>query len=81
MGVTGGYIIDPPVFEAHGCVLPGNGLYDEELRAVVKKAVEVYRYERSKNEEMALSVRKALKNYFYKTTKQAPLIVVSILDV
>ena len=38
----------------------------------------VYIYDK---DDLSLSVRKALKNYFYKKTKQAPLIIVSVIDV
>ena len=81
LAVTGNYVINEPVIEAHGCVLVGKGTSMEELRSVVQAAVEASSYESGNKEELALSVRKALKNHFYKTTKQAPLIVVSILDV
>ena len=40
-----------------------------------------YRFEDGNKEEFSLSVRKALRNYFYKTTKQAPLFVVNVLEV
>ena len=32
------------------------------------------------DEDLEIAIRKALKNYFYKKTKQAPLIVVSVLE-
>ncbi len=81
LAATGNYVINEPILEAHGCVLTGRGTSIEELRVVVQRAVEAYSYEDGNKEELALSVRKALKNHFYKTTKQAPLIVVSILEI
>ncbi|MBE5739839.1 MAG: ribonuclease J [Clostridiales bacterium] len=80
LATTGDHVINEPILEAHGCVLTGKTSI-EELRSVVQRAVDAYSYEDGNKEELALSVRKALKNHFYKTTKQAPLIVVSILDI
>jgi mRNA degradation ribonuclease J1/J2 len=53
----------------------------EEIKSVVKRAVDGYVYEYGYQEELAAVVKKALKNYFYKKSKQSPLIAVSILDV
>ncbi len=80
LAVTGNYIINDPVIEAHGCVFAGNET-ETEMRAVVRRSLEDYNFERSSKEELALYIRKYLKNYFYKKTKQAPLIVVSIVEV
>lgn len=80
LAVTGNYVINDPVIEAHGCVF-AHGETEAEMLAVVRRAVENYNYEDGNKEELALAIRKNLKNYFYKKTKQAPLIVVSVLDV
>ena len=80
LAVTGNYVINDPVIESHGCVF-AHGETETEMLAVVRRAVENYDYESGNKEELALAIRKNLKNYFYKKTKQAPLIVVSILDV
>ncbi len=80
LAVTGNYVINDPVIEAHGCVFTGEDM-ETDARAVVQRAVESYNYQSGNKTELALAIRKALKNYFYKKTKQAPLIVVSILDV
>ena len=78
IAVTGNYVINDPVIESHGCVF---GEEFGSVRAVVQRAVDSYNYADGNKEELCASVRKALKNYFYKTTKQAPLIIVSVLDV
>ncbi len=80
LAVTGNYAINEPVIEAHGCVFAGNET-EEEMRLVVQRAVENYDYANGTKEELALYIRKYLKNYFYKKTKQAPLIVVSVVEV
>ncbi len=80
IAVTGNYVINQPVIEAHGCVFAGNET-EEEMAEVVRRGLEGYDYERSSKQELILYLRKYLKNYFYKKTKQAPLIVVSVVEV
>ena len=80
IAVTGNYIINDPVIEAHGCVFAGNET-EEEMRILVQRAVDNYDFGNASKEELSGYIRKYLKNYFYKKTKQAPLIIVSILDV
>ena len=80
LAVTGNYIINAPVIEAHGCVFAGNET-EEEMRILVQKAVDNYDFGNGNKEDLSGYIRKYLKNYFYKKTKQAPLIIVSILDV
>ena len=80
IAVTGGYVINAPSIEAHGCVF-AEGETEAELYAVVSRAVDGYDYENGNKAELIAHVKKTLKNYFYKKTKQAPLIVVSVLDV
>ncbi len=80
IAVTGNYVINDPVIEAHGCVF-AEGETEEEMREVVRRAVDNYDYECGTKEELVNFIRKNLKNYFYKKTKQAPLIIVSVLEV
>ncbi len=80
LAVTGNYVINEPVIEAHGCVFAGNET-EGEMQNLVRRALENYDYSEGTKEELAGYIRKYLKNYFYKKTKQAPLIVVSIVEV
>ena len=80
LAVTGDYLINDPVIEARGCVFANNET-ENEMRSIVCRALEGYDYGRSNKEDLTAYIHKYLKNYFYKTTKQAPLIIVSILDV
>ncbi len=80
LAVTGNYIINEPVIEAHGCVFAGNET-EAEMRELVRYAISNYNYANSSKEELSIYIRKYLKNYFYKKTKQAPLMVVSIVEV
>ncbi len=80
LAVTGNYIINDPVVEAHGCVFAGNET-ETEMKTVVQRALENFDYASATKEDLTLYIRKYLKNYFYKKTKQAPLMVVSIIEV
>ena len=80
IAVTGNYVINDPVIEAHGCVFAGNET-EEEMRVLVQKAVDNFDFTNASKEDFSGYIRKYLKNYFYKKTKQAPLIIVLILDV
>ncbi len=80
IAVTGNYLINDPVVEAHGCVF-AEGETEQSMQRLVQKGLENYDYSAATKEELAAYIRKALKNYFYKKTKQAPLIVVSVIEV
>ena len=80
LAVTGNYVINEPILESHGCVFTGENT-QKELLAVIKRAIENYDYGKGSKEDLQIAIRKALKNYFYKTTTQAPLIVVSVVEV
>ncbi len=80
VAVTGNYLINDPVIEAHGCVFASNET-EEEMKILVRRGLENYDYENGSKEELAGFIRRYLKNYFYKKTKQAPLIVVSVVEV
>jgi ribonuclease J len=81
IAVTGNYVINDPIVQSYGFVFSENSGTNEEIKAVVQRAVEGYRYKSGNKEELTATITKALKNYFYKTIKQAPFIVVSILEV
>ena len=80
LAVTGDYLINDPVVEARGCVFATNET-EEEMRVIVRKALKNYDFGNASKDDLSAYLHKYLKNYFYKTTKQAPLIIVSILDV
>jgi ribonuclease J len=79
VAVSGKYALSEPVIEAHGCVFAEKDT-ERDMLAVVRRAVDGFGYIYDKT-DLSLAIRKALKNYFYKKTKQAPLIVVSVIDV
>ena len=81
LAVTGNYVINDPVIESHGFMFTETTGEERELKSIVQRAVNNYDYSSGNKDELAAHVRKSLKNYFYKTTKQSPLIIVSVLDV
>ena len=81
LAVTGNYVINDPVVQAYGCVFTESTGTAEEIKEIVRRAVDGYIYAYGCQEELAAVVKKALKNYFYKKSKQSPLIAVSILNV
>ena len=81
IAVTGNYVINDPVVEAHGFMYAGSVGTEEEIKTVVKRAVDAYDYENGTRDELSACIRRGLKNYIYKKSKQSPLIVVSVLDV
>ncbi|MBO5240039.1 MAG: ribonuclease J [Clostridia bacterium] len=81
LAVTGNYVINDPVIESHGFMFTETTGSESELKSIVQRAVENYDYANGNKDELVAHVRKSLKNYFYKTTKQSPLIIVSVLDV
>ncbi len=81
IAVTGNYVINDPVVEAHGYVFTEQTGTEAEIKALAQRAVENYDYANGNKEELSLFIKKTLRNYFYKRTRQCPLIIVSILDV
>jgi ribonuclease J len=80
VAITGDYVINAPVIESRGCVFANNET-EEEMGVIVRKALSNYGFGNVNKEDLSAYLHKYLKNYFYKTTKQAPLIIISILDV
>ena len=81
LAVTGNYVINDPVVESHGFVFTEQTGTETEIKSFVKRAIEGFDYESGNKEELCSYLKKGLKNYFYKRTKQAPLIIVSVLEV
>ena len=81
IAVTGNYVINDPVVKSHGFVFTEHTGTEEEIKAVVQRAVDNFDYSNGNKVELSLFVKKALRNYFYRHAKQSPLIEVSVLDV
>ena len=81
IAVTGNYIINEPTITSIGVVTSDGKCTIPELTAVVKKSIENYRYEYGTKEELSASVRKSLRNYLFKRMREAPMVVVNVLEV
>ncbi|MBQ7369071.1 MAG: ribonuclease J [Clostridia bacterium] len=81
LAVTGNFVINDPVIETHGFIFTETTGSQAEMKTLVQRSVENYDYQSGNKDELAAFIRRNLKNYFYKRIKQAPLIIVSILDV
>ncbi len=81
LAITGNYVVGEPIIQSHGFMYTENTGDEMEMKNVVQRIVNGYNYENGGKDELIAHVKKSLKNYFYKTTKQSPLIMVSVLDV
>ena len=77
--VNGTLILDNPVIESHGCVFAGKDM-EKELLSIIQRCIEIYNMDENDRIEIDVAVKRSLKNYFYKKTKQAPLIIVSVVE-
>ncbi len=80
LAMTGSYVVGEPVIQSHGFMYTENTGDETEMKNVVARIIASYNYERGNKDELIAHIKKSLKNYFYKTTKQSPLIMVSVLD-
>ena len=82
LAISDNVLVNDPAIEARGFVFVESNEIHTELRAVVQKTVEGYKYNNlGTKEELASCIKRAIGNYLYKKTKQSPLIIISILDI
>ncbi|MBE7093494.1 MAG: RNase J family beta-CASP ribonuclease [Clostridiales bacterium] len=81
LAVTGDYVVGDPEITSIGVVTSENKCTLPELVGVAKKALENYRYTYGGKEELSAHVRKSLRNYLFKRMREAPMVVVNILEV
>ena len=81
LAVTGNYVVGEPKLTSIGVVASENKCTTQELTSVIKKAIENYRLEFSSAEELSAHVRKSLRNYLFKKMREAPMVVVSVLEI
>ena len=80
LAVSGNYIVGEPTIESYGFMYTDNTGDVNDLKALVSYAVQSYAFENEPKQELSLYIRKVLKNHFYKTTKQSPLLIVSVVE-
>ncbi len=81
IAATGNYVINDPVITSIGVVVSENKYTIPELIGVVKKAIDNFSYEYAAKEELSAHVRKSLRNYLFKKMREAPMVVVNVLEV
>ena len=81
IAATGNYVINDPVITSIGVVVSENKCTIPELTGVVKKAIDNFSYEYAAKEELSAHVRKSLRNYLFKKMREAPMVVVNVLEV
>ncbi len=81
IAATGNYVINDPVITSIGVVVSENKCTIPELTGVVKRAIDNFTYEYAAKEELAAYVRKSLRNYLFKKMREAPMVVVNVLEV
>ena len=81
LAVTGNYVVGEPEIDARGYVFTETTGTLQDVRDIVRRAVDGYNYERGNKAELIACVKKAVRSYFYKRTKKSPLLMVSVLDV
>ena len=81
IAATGNYVINDPVITSIGVAVSENKCTIPELIGVVKRAIDNYTYEYSAKDELAAYVRKSLRNYLFKKMREAPMVVVNVLEV
>ena len=81
LAVTGDYVVGDPEITSIGVVTSENKCTVPELVGVAKKALENYRYTYGGKEELSAYVRKSLRNYLFKRMREAPMVVVNVLEV
>ena len=81
LAVTGNYVVGEPKLTSIGVVTSEKGCTLQELTGIAKKAVENYRLEFGSTEELSAHVRKSLRNYLFKKMREAPMVVVNVLEI
>jgi ribonuclease J len=81
IAVSGNYIVGEPAITSIGVVTSENKCTIPELLGVVKRAIENYNYEFSTKDELSAYVRKSMRNYLFKKMREAPMVVVNVLEV
>ncbi len=81
LAVTGDYVVGDPEITSIGVVTSENKCTVPELVGVAKRALENYRYTYGGKAELSAHVRKSLRNYLFKRMREAPMVVVNVLEV
>lgn len=78
--VSGGEVIGEPAINSRGFIFGFHKDYSEELKTVIKNAIEGYDLRVGSVDELKRAIKRTLKNYLYKKTKQSPMIVPVVVE-
>lgn len=78
--VSGGEVIGEPAINSRGFIFGFHKDYLNELREVIKNAIEGYDLTIGSVDELKRAIKRTLKNYLYKKTKQSPMIVPVVVE-
>jgi ribonuclease J len=81
IAATGNYVVGDPVITSIGVAASENRYTMPELIGVVKRAIDNFTYDYAAKEELAAYVRKSLRNHLFKKMREAPMVVVNVLEV
>ena len=81
IAVTGDAVVGEPSITSIGVVTSENKCSLAELTAVAKRAVDNCRYGYGSKDELAAYVRKSMRNYLFKKMREAPMVVVNVLEI
>ena len=78
--VSGGEVIGEPAINSRGFIFGFHKDYINEVRMVIKNAIEGYDLSVGSVDELKRAIKKTLKNYLLKKTKQSPMIVPVVVE-
>lgn len=78
--VSGGEVIGEPAVNSRGFIFGFHKDYINEVREVIKNAIEGYDLSAGSVDELKRAIKKTLKNYLFKKTKQSPMIVPVVVE-
>jgi ribonuclease J len=81
IAVTGDAVVGEPSITSIGVVTSENKCSLAELTAVAKRAVDNCRYGYGNKDDLAGYVRKSMRNYLFKKMREAPMVVVNVLEI
>ena len=80
IAASGDFVYPEPSITPIGVVTSENKCSVAELTAVAKRAIAGYRYEYGMKDELSAYVRKCLRNYLFKQMREAPMVVVNVME-
>ncbi|MBQ9729580.1 MAG: ribonuclease J [Clostridia bacterium] len=80
VAVTGETIVNDPCVEVRGVVANEPADIALEIKQLLQRTLELYRYDYGYKNELISVIEKTVKHYVYKKKKQSPVVVVNVLE-